>query len=230
MIALALVLGFPILSLLIFSGAYFVYHLRYGSRAGTMMGQHGYLLHAGALLIPLAVVLGVEGSLEIAGWWRMEPGWGPFAAILAVLAAAGSGALLFYNELWLSRLLGRGVGRSVGVVVEGGSSTFRASTPAFWGYMLISVFVVATEELLWRGYLLTNIPSEWGWTSAGALMLSAASFGLNHYYFGLRNILLKAVDGVAWGALFLIGNNLWLPFVSHLAFEIWVRRRLVGGV
>ncbi|MCL0090191.1 CPBP family intramembrane metalloprotease, partial [Dehalococcoidia bacterium] len=58
------------------------------------------------------------------------------------------------------------------------------------------------------------------------LPISAVAFGLNHYYFGIRNVALKTFSGLIWGAMYLLIASLLISFVSHLAFECLVRKRM----
>lgn len=224
MIPLILVLAFPIVSGLVFTAAYFLHWMLYGAEASSRMNRRGHFIHALSLLIPLTAVWVAVGWSGISDWWLAPPLDSMLLPmLLLIVASAGLGVALFYNELWISKLAMRAAHRGGPVYL--GATAFGAGSRFAWA---VAVFIVVIEELLWRGYLLTAIPTEWGWNSVGTLALSAAVFGANHYYFGLRNVLLKAVDGLVWGALFLFSGSLLLPFASHLAFELWVMRQLPG--
>jgi membrane protease YdiL (CAAX protease family) len=84
---------------------------------------------------------------------------------------------------------------------------------------VVASAAVIGEEIAWRGYLLTFFSGTLSLHWATGLVLSAASFGLNHYYFGVREIVAKSVLGLLWGGLFLATGSLLAPIASHLVFN-----------
>src|SRR5262249_9682669 len=93
--------------------------------------------------------------------------------------------------------------------------------PGWGGYLLLMLpvaYVVAAEEVVWRGYLTGRIGILW----------AAAAFALHHYHFGWRHVLFSLGAGLVWGALFLAEDRLYAAVVSHLTYDAlawaWMRR------
>lgn len=86
--------------------------------------------------------------------------------------------------------------------------------------LLLLIAVAVGEELVFRGYVQTNLHEGAGLPIA--LALSSALFGLFHALnpnatrLGLLNI---ALAGVAMGYGYAVTRNLWLPIAYHLAWN-----------
>jgi membrane protease YdiL (CAAX protease family) len=150
---------------------------------------------------------------------------------LVLVAAAAVGLLLYLNELVLSaqvrRLLTRDRRGPVNTLVQGQSAALGAlGAPPVGSFMAASALASFAEELVWRGFLVYWLTSRWGLPLPQALLLPALLFGINHAYFGLRNVALKTIDGVVWGLLLVLTSSILAPFVSHLTFQYLVWRRL----
>jgi uncharacterized protein len=234
MAAFLLIVGFPLLLAVGFGGLFAVAHAM--GRGRLSLDLTGTFLYPVLLAVPFAaalVVIGRQGLLAETGFAAPRiPGWGPWAS-LAGSAAAGAvlGFALFFNELltatWLQRLT-RGRPKGLQRALEGGSHDFASQqqgTP-LPVLLIVSIFIVFAEELLWRGYLIHFFTDALSLPLPLALLLSAAAFGLNHAYFGLRNILFKALAGLVWGGLFLWTGSLVAAVVSHYTFETLALRRM----
>lgn len=240
MIGFLLVVCFPLVLGLTFGSLYMVV---FATRRDTaLVDRAGFVLYPLLLLLPLAFCLvpvwqddrlAVTG-LQVPHLAGLSP---PLAVIASLVGGAVVGVLLFYNELWVGslfqRLAGRlkrspGKGRSaLQRLLDGGSESFAEEGQGVsraWTLGL-SVFVVAAEEFLWRGFLMSYLDQRFGLAVVWVVVLSSLSFGLNHYYFGLRNVLLKALAGAVWALLFLATGSLLASFASHYAFEVlvWLR-------
>jgi membrane protease YdiL (CAAX protease family) len=81
------------------------------------------------------------------------------------------------------------------------------------------VLVAFLEELVFRGYLMTQLSLVFGgnWLAAMlSLLISSIVFGLAHWYQGRSGALSTGLLGVILGGLFIwSGNNLWLPILTH---------------
>ena len=210
--------------------------LAYRERAGTVMMRQSGWLHLAFLSIPTLLVLELGRREETLGamglrWPDMAPLPAWLGGPLVLLAAGAVGLLLYVNELMLSaqvrRLLTRDGRAPINALVQGRSAALGAlGAPPMGSFMAASALTSFAEELVWRGFLVYWLTSRWGLPLPQALILPALLFGINHAYFGLRNVMLKTVDGVVWGLLLVLTSSILAPFVSHLAFQYLVWRRL----
>jgi membrane protease YdiL (CAAX protease family) len=198
--------------------------------ATQWLSTRGFYVYAALLLLLLGAVAAIPaGRSRIAeGLSAVPGGW---LAVPILLGAALAGVALFGAELLVAVRAARsrraatpGAAR----LVEGGTERLRAAAPSAVTYSLLAVVVVAAEEALWRGVLLTALPDA-GLPTAVAVAIGSVSYGLNHYHFGLRGIVAKTVHGLVWSLMFLASGSLAVPFVSHLAFEMAVGWQMVGG-
>lgn len=189
-----------------------------GPDGGTAMMRHAPFLYAGFLMIPLGVLFALDGVSRLGVWFAPPLGTD---AVLIVLGIA-LGALLFSMELRAVSALHRLLRRDGGVraAVEGGSASLNASGLAGAPIVFVVIIISAGEEIIWRGFLLDIGQSVWSLTPAIAVLLAAVAFGVNHWYFGLQNVVLKTLSGLAWGALAVISATLWPVVVSHTTFSL----------
>jgi membrane protease YdiL (CAAX protease family) len=83
---------------------------------------------------------------------------------------------------------------------------------------LVWVVVVFTEEIIFRGFLMSEFVYIVGATRFGfvfSVLASAALFGLAHWYQGPAGALSTGIVGIALGALFIWGGTVWLPIMTH---------------
>ena len=232
MIAFLLIVGFPVVLAVGFGGLYL---------AADALGRKDTLDRAGLFLYPLLLTLPFAVALAVA--WRQGTlpeiglalpaigGLSPAAALaLAALVGIATGAGVFYGELAASRLIARLSQRSRGLrrALDGMSQDFARSQErtALAPALVLSLYIVFAEELLWRGFLLHFLTSAFSLPVAAAVLVAALAFGANHYYFGLRNVALKTLSGIVWAVLLLWTGSLLAPFFSHYTFECLVWRRL----
>jgi uncharacterized protein len=234
MIALWVAALFPLLLGLGFSAAFALFAWRSGDkeRAGRAMRRHNLLVYAVLLSAPLVLAL-VDGAragllhdmglgLPRLGALHAAP-----AALLSVLFGVVIGALVYYGELALSIGIHAWLRRHgrVDEIVAGKSRSFAESLPPFGRYLVMAAYVSFAEELVWRGYLPLALGHALAIRALPAVLLAALLFGANHFYYGPRSALLKALDGLAWSALFALTGSLVAPFVSHLTFQLLAYRR-----
>lgn len=153
-------------------------------------------------------------SLEHVGW----------IAAGFVGGAACFGAELVTAHAW--DLLG---GRSARArrIGEGGSRGLLRCDVRSPMFVVVGVGLAVAEELLWRQLAIGVLVRE-HWTPAPAAAVTAILFGMNHYWFGARNVVAKAIDGGAWGALLLVSGTVTAAIAAHLAFQWFVVRRLAA--
>ena len=227
MLAFSLIVGFPVLLAVGFGGFYAVSYAM--GRGAQFLDRAGWFLYMAFLGVPLTAVLITVSSRDlVADVGMVAPRIGGLGVGGSVAAAIGlglaSGFAVFYNELFLTRAIHRWTQRRAGVIrkaIEGNLQQFaqRQQKQTMPLIFVVSIGIVFAEELIWRGYLLSFLRDEFGLSTSVAVVVSAVSFGLNHYYFGLRNIVFKIFLGVVWALLYLATGSLLTVFVSHMTFE-----------
>lgn len=233
MTAFLLIVGFPVVLAVGFGGLYLTADAL-GRRKDTL-DRIGIFLYPLLLTLPFAVALAAawrQGTLPEMGLRLPRIGGLPPAAALAasVLLGVATGVGVFYGELaashWVARLSQRS--RGLRRTLDGRSQDFARSQEgaALAPALVVSLYIVFAEEFLWRGFLLHFLASAFSLSVAPAVLAAALAFGVNHYYFGLRNVALKTLSAIVWAVLLLWTGSLFAPFLSHYAFEWLVWKRL----
>jgi uncharacterized protein len=146
------------------------------------------------------------------------PGAGAFAAWTA--GATGVGALLM--------LLGPALGLPESPLLHHLLPRTAGERTAFAG---ISITAGVTEELVFRGFLVTALLAVVGNALAAAL-LAAAAFGLSHAYQGRVGALRAAVLGLLLTVPFLATGSILAPMAAHAALDLfgglWLGPRLLA--
>ena len=107
------------------------------------------------------------------------------------------------------------------LTVGNGGWRFQTLGPALLmlaGYFTLFILAGASEEIIFRGYILQNL-REWPGTIL-AVIMSSLLFGLVHGLnpnFNLFAALNIALAGVAFCYAYLITGNLWLPLAFHFS-------------
>jgi len=90
------------------------------------------------------------------------------------------------------------------------------------GYFALFILAGASEEIMFRGYILQNL-REWPGTML-AVVISSILFGLVHGLnpnFNLFAALNIALAGVAFCYAYLMTGNLWLPLAFHFSWNFF---------
>jgi membrane protease YdiL (CAAX protease family) len=90
------------------------------------------------------------------------------------------------------------------------------------GYLVLFILAGASEEIMFRGYILQNL-REWPGTIL-AVVISSILFGLVHGLnpnFNLFAALNIALAGVSFCYAYLISGNLWLPLAYHFSWNFF---------
>ena len=85
---------------------------------------------------------------------------------------------------------------------------------------LAVVLWAACEELIWRGLLLAQLEVRLG--SLLALVIAAAVFSLVHLSLTPIDLIIFFLDGIVFGAAFILTRRLWLPIGIHAALNLTV--------
>jgi membrane protease YdiL (CAAX protease family) len=198
-------------------------------RVARWRGAVAVLGCGGALVGTAAAIVAATGDPRaVAAWWRPPFSAQPSFAAGWLALAAVAGLLLFAAESALSVLVLAVVGsRGAGWMrlTRGEAGRLVGARPVWWSVVPATALLCAAEELAWRGYAITGLTERLGLTALAAVGASAVAFGLAHAAHGARNVALKTIDGLAWGAMFAVSQSLLLPFCSHLAFNAvaWLR-------
>lgn len=217
---LVAVLVFPLFVGMVFAVVMTAAALRSSVYAVERHAHHVYVACLAALVAFLATREGVGGLVE--PW---EPPGRPAWTLPVAAAAFAAGVAIFAWERWAvtatSRLTGRvkllGTRAFQGASGQSMASAFRPVD--FW---VVSIVTIVLEETVWRGYLIDWLHRGEGWSSPAAVAVAAAAFASLHYWFGLRNVVLKFVSGLAWGLMFVGSGTVLVPAASHIGFQVGV--------
>lgn len=96
----------------------------------------------------------------------------------------------------------------------------KGDLPALANTIIMLWFTAAFfEEVLFRGFLITNIEQLLGNRKRGwivGLLVSSVLFALVHSYQGISGVLLTGSAAVFLGLIFLLHErNLWIPIIAH---------------
>lgn len=103
---------------------------------------------------------------------------------------------------------------------------YLTGNPAALPWMLYAVVVGAGfgEETLFRGFFFERLEKLIGRGKAAlaaTVLLTSALFGAAHYWDqGVPGVQQAAVMGLVFGTLFAVTKRIWLPMVTHAAFDL----------
>lgn len=177
----------------------------------SMRGHPGLGVMAGLLIVAAATLARGEGlaSLGLAA----PPSWSRTVALAVVLGLA----IAFISQVVIDPLVERATGHphQLGPVdsVRGSLKGLVVVVASVW------VLVVFAEEILYRGFLMTEVTRVLGTEPPAlvvALLLSSAVFGLSHWYQGPSGVWSSGLVGLLLGVIFIYRDfNLWLPILVH---------------
>lgn len=193
------------------------------SRGAVSVGRVVGTVQLGFILTAIAVL-----------WWGSDAATGPvtfwqfgWSTLLWCVAGAIVGWLCMPWEIGVARVLALLVprGRNWQAVTEGDTPALTSLDVHRPGWLVLGVGFAVAEEVLWRGLAL-NILDGVGWSEFDAIVLLAVLFGLCHVWFGLRGVIAKTGEGLAWAGLVLASGTVVPAVVSHTIFQMLVLRRL----
>lgn len=96
--------------------------------------------------------------------------------------------------------------------------------------LLLAPTIGFCEEILYRGYLLLELPQWLGpYGTAWALVLSAVVFGLAHASHGRSRVLATTLIGVLFSCPLVYSGSLYPPIVAHAVYDavvlVWLAPR-----
>jgi membrane protease YdiL (CAAX protease family) len=143
---------------------------------------------------------------------RRPPSWGKalLQALLIAVAAAVVGEAV--KMLVVQPAIGAEADVSRFDAVRGDLGTLVKTVLVVW---ITSAF---SEEVIWRGFLMTRLAELLGGARAAwitALLASSALFGLLHIYQGAAGIVLTGAVGLVFGVAFLWLRNVWPLVIAH---------------
>ncbi len=170
--------------------------------------------------LALAWLLYLQTRADGLGWrglgWPVPAGRSRTAVILM---GAGAGAALgVIYSVWLSPWMGV-LQRTLGDYVPPDSLTPALGASLLPFFIANVLLAPVVEELLYRGYALTQLRRRFG--LAGAIVISCLFFGLLHWAGGFWYILLTGlVAGGLFAGLYAWQGTLLAPFAAHLALNL----------
>ena len=186
----------------------------------------GWALLAATLLVTLGLARWTPTQLGLAAP-RMPTGsvdGTPLSAWLISVCVGFGTALLLGAVLGLVQAR-RGAGQPAAPPrVPGGTGVLRMlprTAAERWGFAALAITAGITEEVIWRGFgqglALQWLPHA---PLAVPVAIAALAFGWAHLYQGWLGMLLAAVLGGLFGALYLATGSLLVPIVLHVLIDL----------
>jgi len=196
-----------------------------GTDGPAFVARAGGYVQLVLTLVMLGFALAIGGSYS-----DVFDGGGSAAAVTGwLVVGVTTGGVCFGLELVIGHAV-RAARRSVRALrhpaVDGGTGALSSVELGLTTFVFVGIGLAVAEELLWRQVFIGWLVRDAGWSDVSAVALSAALFGLNHYWFGIRNVVAKGVDGAAWGALLVVSGSVLVPILAHVTFQSLVWRRL----
>lgn len=139
--------------------------------------------------------------------------WPSVGRAVGDLALAAAGFLLIRTVEWLwGRFIATGTSASVAALLP------RAPLE-YAGWVVVSLCVGVAEEVVYRGYLQTQLAALSGRASIG-LVLQAALFGLAHGDQGPSAMLRIAVYGLIFGGFARVRGSLLPGIICHVSINL----------
>lgn len=92
-----------------------------------------------------------------------------------------------------------------------------------WWFATMCIAVGICEEIIFRGFLIRYFHAlPFGLGVVGAVLLSAAVFGLDHGYQGWKGMLGTFGLALMMTALFFVTRSLWVPIAVHTLIDLRV--------
>lgn len=139
--------------------------------------------------------------------WAMTVVW---SLILGILLALASTVLI---EPLADRLAGSEHDHSLFDGIRGNFKALMKLLVVVW------LLVVILEEVIFRGFLMTELARLLGTGALGTgfnLLFSSFLFGVAHWYQGKSGTISTGIMGLLLGIIFIVsGYNLWLPILTH---------------
>jgi uncharacterized protein len=179
--------------------------------ATSVRGVPGIGVLAGLVIASCVLVLRKQG-LHTLGLTR------PANLARTLLLGIAFGVLIqFASLIVLEPLVERMTASPVDVSALDGIRGNLGALLLFLG--LVWVVVVFVEELLFRGFLMTELRRLFGSGRIGLtvnLLLVSTLFGLAHWYQGPAGMVTTGLTGGVLGFMFIrTGFNLWMPIIVH---------------
>jgi len=99
-----------------------------------------------------------------------------------------------------------------------------AASPLYW--TLFSLITGLTEEIIWRGFGVTQLLSLASHAVLSIFLsvsVSSLLFGLYHFGQGLKGMLVTTLLGAIWAAAYVITTDLTIVVTSHMAYNLCIR-------
>jgi membrane protease YdiL (CAAX protease family) len=141
-------------------------------------------------------------------------------AVAAALVASGTVAIAPPPPAWIAAALIAGYALFVAL----NPRAARAKELGAWRPRAIALklallgAIACSEEIIWRGLVITRLEPYTG--IAFAVAIATAAFATMHVYGqGWTGLRTHAATGLAFGLLFVLSGSLLTPLVAHLAYN-----------
>jgi len=225
---LALIISYPLVVAFLFATIYILYQLIYAEDGVIVFQRHQSYLYVFFLFIVSLLILLISIHIDII---NDILGALPEIHIYTLLLTGLSiftGYFTYNSECKISAYLIpflKKIFHERGVKGLVRTDSFPKSR---FVWIALSIIISVLEEFIWRGFLITALVDEFQFSLLNGLLVSSFLFGINHYYFGIQNVLLKMISGFIWGSLYLQTLNIVYPMIAHTVFNIIVYRRSIS--
>ena len=185
--------------------------------ASAMLVGTGLKRQPGLGVLGTVMVIGVVLSVRGDGWaalgFAAPASWWATVALAGALGLALQAISIVLVEPLAERLTGQPHDHSVVADVRGSWKAF-----GLW-LLLVWLVVAPLEEIVFRGFLMTEIARVVGtspWATLLNVLLASIVFGLAHGYQGRSGMVSTGVLGAVLGWVFVAsGFDLWLAILAH---------------
>jgi len=178
--------------------------------------------------IGVGAVLLALGFGVVPGFSRLPLG-GASLNTAKLLAGLGAAAMFPSPLRWNARCTAIAAVTLIGVPIVAWAISHVRWAPAtpeklLW-FAVANLFTVIAEEWFFRRWIQQPLQPHVG--GALALLASAALFGLAHFAGGTQFMLLAALAGLGYGAVFWASGSIWAAVLLHLMLNV-LRATLFG--
>lgn len=206
-----LIVGFPLWIGIGYTIFYTFLHFAGGKETIAKFGHRGFFLYP-IFVFALLITIILNTPLPDGYWFQINNSTEIDIVIISIVTGIVTGILLYNLEFLFNRVSNNS---GQGILL-----------PAPLVFLLpITLVVVISEEIIWRGYLIGLISDRFGYTIIVSGLLSAIIFGAHHYFFGWRAFLSKTLSAMVWMALVYQFHSLIPALFAHFTADsiLWYK-------
>lgn len=193
--------------------------------------------------LPILVLIMIFGLFHFARTYKIIKWGGPIAALYLIIAVDFINFLIFYlllasdlklcfsNRNGLMLLLaGVGLGyvlyRVIYLPLFSGQKEQIKAMYSLWHWIIFSFITGFTEEIVWRGFFVTQIMATFEDSVIASIISVIASslfFGFYHLGQGLKSIAAMTFLGAILASIYIIFESLLIPIFAHITYNLCIR-------